>query len=54
MSGKAIREYLQEKKKRYFTSTKLEKREILDEFCKNCSYNRNYAIRVIQPGYAFA
>ena len=47
MSGKSKREYLQEIKKRYFTSTKLEKGQILDEFCKNCSYNRKYAIRAI-------
>jgi hypothetical protein len=47
MSGKAKREYLDEIKKRYFTSTKLEKGQILDEFCTNCSYNRKYAIRLI-------
>jgi len=47
MSGKAKREYLDEIKKRYFTSTKLEKGQILDEFCANCSYNRKYAIRII-------
>jgi len=48
MSGKAKREYLEEIKKRYFTSTKLEKGQILDEFCTNCSYNRKYAIRLIR------
>ncbi|MDP2304126.1 MAG: hypothetical protein Q8N03_17075 [Ignavibacteria bacterium] len=47
MSGKAKREYLEEIKKRYFTSTKLGKVQILDEFCTNCSYNRKYAIRLI-------
>jgi hypothetical protein len=43
MSNKAKSEYLLEIKKRYFSSTKLEKQTILDEFCKVCSYNRKYA-----------
>ena len=30
--------------KRYIGSTKEEKKNILDEFCANTGYNRNYAI----------
>jgi hypothetical protein len=47
MSNKAKREYLKEVKKRYFSSSKQQKQSILDEFCKNCNYNRKYAIRLI-------
>jgi hypothetical protein len=47
MSKKAKREYLIEIRKRYFLSTKTDKQLMLDEFCKNCGYNRKYAIRLI-------
>lgn len=47
MSNKAKREYLLGIRKRYFTASKLEKRQILNEFCANCDYNRKYAIRLI-------
>jgi hypothetical protein len=47
MSNKAKREYLLEIRNRYFSSSKTQKKIILDEFCKNCSYNRKYAIRLI-------
>lgn len=47
MSNKAKKEYLVEIRRRYFFSTKAEKQIILDEFCNNCSYNRKYAIRLI-------
>lgn len=32
---------------RYHKSNKEEKKKILDEFCKNCKYNRKYAIRLL-------
>jgi hypothetical protein len=47
MSNKAKKKYLLEIRKRYFTSTKVEKQNILDEFCKVCGYNRKYSIRLI-------
>lgn len=47
MSNKAKKEYLLEVRKRYFSSTKVEKQKILDEFCCTCLYNRKYAIRLI-------
>lgn len=47
MSKKAKREYLLEIRKRYFTVSKLQKKQILNEFCVNCKYNRKYAIRLI-------
>jgi len=45
MSNKSKQEYLASIKSRYLTSTKTEKKKILDEFCKICNYNRKYAIR---------
>ena len=48
MSNTSKKEYLQEIKKRYFTSTKQEKILILDEFCSVCNFNRKYAIRLIR------
>jgi len=47
MSKKAKKEYLAEIRKRYFNTTKEEKKKILDEFYSNCRYNRKYAIRLI-------
>lgn len=47
MSKRAKREYLLEIRKRYFVATKLEKKQILNEFCLICEYNRKYAIRLI-------
>jgi len=48
MSNKAKKEYLEEIKKRYFQSNRIEKGIILNEFCNICGYNRKYAIRLIQ------
>ncbi len=31
---------------RYNSTSKKEKKIILDEFCSNCNYNRKYAIRL--------
>ena len=40
-------EYLKRIYSRYHKSSKEEKKKILDEFCKNCNYNRKYAIRLL-------
>lgn len=47
MSKKSKDEYLIEVRKRYLKVNKEEKQKILDEFCRNCEYNRKYAIRLI-------
>lgn len=47
MSNSSKKEYLFEVRKRYFSVSKIEKKIILDEFCTNCTYNRKYAIRLI-------
>ncbi len=47
MSNEAKIEHLLAIKNRYHSSTKAEKKIILDEFCKTCNYNRKYAIRLI-------
>ncbi|MEO8666663.1 MAG: hypothetical protein ABI462_14310 [Ignavibacteria bacterium] len=48
MSKKSRREYLISIKKRYESSSKLEKKSILDEFCKSCDYHRKYAMRILK------
>jgi len=50
MSSAAKKEYLEEIKKRYSTSSKKEKSLILDQFCITCRFNRKYAIRLIGKG----
>lgn len=47
MSGQSKKEYLATIKSRYKNAGKKEKEKILDEFCSNCSYNRKYAIRLL-------
>jgi len=47
MSNQARKEYKQSIRKRYQRSDKKTKTTILDEFCKNCGYNRKYAIRIL-------
>ena len=47
MSNGSKREYLQEIRPRYLNAPKRVKRIILDEFCRVCSYNRKYAIRLL-------
>lgn len=47
MSQKAKEEYLREIKPRYKRADKIEKQNILDEFCLTCGYNRKYAIRLL-------
>lgn len=38
-------------KSRYLKASKKDKGKMLDEFCSNIGYNRNYAIRILQAGY---
>ena len=45
MSNESKQEYLATIKERYLSSSKSEKKKILDEFCTTCNYNRKYAIR---------
>lgn len=40
-------QYLKSIYKRYHKSNRKQKEEILNEFCKNCGYNRKYAIRIL-------
>ncbi|VAX17736.1 hypothetical protein MNBD_IGNAVI01-2991 [hydrothermal vent metagenome] len=47
MSNESKQEYLATIRTRYLSSSKKEKEKILDEFCANCSYNRKYAIRLL-------
>lgn len=47
MSPLSKKEYLYKIRDRYKLASKKEKKLILDEFCKVCSYNRKYAIRLI-------
>ena len=47
MSPLAQREYLEKIRARYKRASKNEKKLILDEFCRVCSYHRKYAIRLI-------
>jgi hypothetical protein len=47
MSKNTRTEYLISIRNRYSSSSKLEKKKILDEFCKNCGYNRKYSIRIL-------
>ncbi len=47
MSPTSRREYTECIKPRYKISPKNQKSLILDEFCKNCGYNRKYAIRLL-------
>ena len=47
MSPLSKKEYLAKIRDRYKDASKKEKKLILDEFCNVCSYNRKYAIRLI-------
>lgn len=47
MKRKFKMNYLKSIYNRYYKSSKEEKKKILDEFCKNCGYNRKYAIRLL-------
>ena len=47
MGIKSRYEYLKEILLRYKYATRAQKKNILDEFCTNCGYNRKYAIRLL-------
>lgn len=51
MTNMTKKELVSITKKRYLKSSKKGKGKILDEFCGNIGYNRNYAIRILQAGY---
>lgn len=53
MSKRSKNEYLEEIRFRYQRAKREEKQQILDEFCKVCSYNRKYAIRVLNKEPVF-
>lgn len=38
-------------KSRYLKASRKDRGKMLDEFCGNIGYNRNYAIRILQAGY---
>lgn len=44
-------ELLEAAKPRYLKATRAEKSRMLDEFCRNTGYNRDYAVRILQAGY---
>jgi len=45
------KELIKATKTRYLKASRKDKSKILDEFCDNTGYNRNYAIRILQAGY---
>ena len=45
MSNESKQDYLATIRTRYLSSSKKEKKKILDEFCNTCNYHRKYAIR---------
>jgi hypothetical protein len=47
MGHKEKRAYLEAIRQRYATASRKGKRQILDEFCAVCGYNRKYAIRLL-------
>lgn len=51
MSKNSRKEYFLSITKRYNSSSKLEKKSILDEFCNTCGYNRKYSIRILSDKY---
>lgn len=50
MTHMSKKELIDEIKPRYLKATKTEKGLMLDEFCLNTVYNRNYAIQIMQAG----
>lgn len=50
MTHMSKKELIDEIKPRYLKATKVEKGLMLDEFCLNTGYNRNYAIQIMQAG----
>ena len=50
MSKQSREDYYDTLKKRYRSSNKKDKSQLLDEFCEVCGYNRKYAIRKLNTG----
>lgn len=53
MTKMAKKELILATKPRYLKADKKEKGKILDEFCFNTKYDRNYAIQIFQAGYEY-
>ena len=51
MTAMTKKELISSVKSRYLKAGKLGKGKMLDEFCQNTGYNRNYAIRILQADY---
>jgi len=51
MTNMTKKELIAAAKRRYLKASKKDKGKMLDEFCGNIGYNRNYAIRILQAGY---
>jgi len=51
MTNMTKKELISVAKQRYLKADKRDKGKILDEFCGNIGYNRNYAVRILQAGY---
>ena len=49
----AKKELLDKIKPRYLKADKQNKGLMLDEFCSNTGYNRNYAVQIMQAGYDY-
>ena len=50
MVQKSKKEYLESIRARYLAAGRKHKKQILDEFCANCSYHRKSAIRMLNGG----
>lgn len=53
MTNMSKKELIDEVKPRYLKANKKDKGLILDEFCLNTGYNRNYATQIMQAGYDY-
>ena len=53
MTPMAKKELLDKIKPRYLKADKQNKGLMLDEFCSNTGYNRNYAVQIMQAGYDY-
>lgn len=51
MTNMTKKELIAATKRRYLKASKKDRGKMLDEFCGNIGYNRNYAIRILQTGY---
>lgn len=51
MTTMSKKELISAIKPRYLKADKKGKNKMLDEFCRNTSYNRKYAIKILQAGY---